>query len=492
MVLTEGAQLLDVHQDARVAGHADHRLFGEGALHAHGRRHAEAHGAQARRADPTARKGVQELCGPHLVLTDVRREEGLRGELLQHRDDLLGRDVAFGSGHHQGVVLLPLGDSLQPGFGTAAGVLFAGGRQQGFHGLLDVSDHSDVRQTGFAHLGRINVDVDDLGPRGKAIQAARDAVIKTGAHRDQQVAIGDGEVRVGGAVHPEHPHGQGMELIEGALAHQGGGHGQPEALRQGVDDRVGATADGAATDVEQWTPGLANQLKGGLDRAGVRGGRQLEARRNRGAGFHRDVVKFLDTHVLGHVDQDGTRPAAGGDQEGLRDDAGDVPRITHHPGVLHDRQGDAEDVGLLEGVRADRRPGHLPGDHHHGHRVHVGGGDARHQVGRAGAGGAKADTHLSGGPCIGVCGVGAALFMAHQDVLQPTPGLGLVQLVVDRKDGAARIAKDGLDAMAPQGIHQGVAATHPGGGGVFSGGGRLRNGRHGHGGGGLRIQIQSP
>jgi hypothetical protein len=39
--------------------------------------------------------------------------------------------------------------------------------------------------------------------------------------------------------------------------------------------------------------------------------------------------------------------------------------------------------------------------------------------------------------------------------------LGLVQLVVDRQDRTAGIAEDVLHPMAMQGIHQGVAATHP-------------------------------
>ena len=47
----------------------------------------------------------------------------------------------------------------------------------------------------------------------------------------------------------------------------------------------------------------------------------------------------------------------------------------------------------------------------------------------------KQTPHLSGGPGIGISGVGSPLLVAHQDVPQPSPFLGLVQLVVHGEDG---------------------------------------------------------
>src|SRR3712207_8621099 len=40
----------------------------------------------------------------------------------------------------------------------------------------------------------------------------------------------------------------------------------------------------------------------------------------------------------------------------------DVGRLGDQEAVLGDRHGDAPDVGLLEGIRADRRTAHLPGE----------------------------------------------------------------------------------------------------------------------------------
>ena len=56
--------------------------------------------------------------------------------------------------------------------------------------------------------------------------------------------------------------------------------------------------------------------------------------------------------------------------------------------------------------------------------------------------------------------MGAALLMAHEDVLQPATGFCLVQFVIDGQDRAAGIAKDVAHSMAMQGIHQGIAAVY--------------------------------
>ena len=438
---------------------------------------------------------AQELRSPHLVLADIRGVVSIRRQLAQGHHHLLGSDLALGRGHHQRIVLLPALDALQPRLGASSRVLAAGGGQEGFDGRLHIGHHRHFGQAVLAHLSGVDVDVDDAGPRREAVETAGDAIVEAGAGGDQQIALRDGEIGIGGAVHAEHAHGESVMLIERALAHQGGGDGQPEALRKGGDRLMGRRADGAATHVEQRPAGLADQLQGGLNRSRFRRGRRTEASGDGGAGLHRHVVELLDPHILGHIDQHRPGAAAGGDQEGLGHDTADVARVAHHPGVLHDRQGDAEDVGLLEGIGADGGTGHLTGDHHHRHRVHLGGGDAGHQVGGAGTGGAKADAHLTSGAGIGIGRVGAALLVAHQDVLQPAASLGLVQLVVDGQDRATRVAEDVAHAVAMQGIHQGIGPVHPlrhhlairRGGDGGSGGGGIEGGeRHGRGKGGNR------
>ena len=127
--------------------------------------------------------------------------------------------------------------------------------------------------------------------------------------------------------------------------------------------------------------------------------------------------------------------------------------------MLHDRQGDAENIGFLKGVGPDGRAGDLPGDHHHRHGIHLGRGDARHQVGGPWTRGSETDTHLAGGPCVGISGMGSRLLVAHQDVLHPAFALSDVQGVIYRQDRPARVTEDRVHPMSPQRIHQGFRAA---------------------------------
>ena len=302
--------------------------------------------------------------------------------------------------------------------------------------------------------------MDHLGPGRKAIQPACDPVVETGTGGNQQIALCDCEIGIGGAMHAEHAHRLGVLLIEGSLTHQGCGYRQAEAFGQLFHGAMGPAADGSTTDVEQGATGLADQGQSRGNGLGVGAGWQLESSWNRRARSHRRVVEFLQTDVLGHVNQHRAGPATGCNQKGFSHDPADVAGIAHHPGVLHDRQGYAEDVGFLEGVGANRGPRHLPGDHHHRHRVHLGSSDAGDQVGGAGPRSSKADANFACGSGVGIGRMGAALLMAHEDVLQPATGFCLVQFVIDGQDRAAGIAKDVAHSMAMQGIHQGIAAVY--------------------------------
>ena len=67
-----------------------------------------------------------------------------------------------------------------------------------------------------------------------------------------------------------------------------------------------------------------------------------------------------DLHVLGQVDQHRARPPFARDPERIGEHLRDVARVAHQEAVLHDRQGDAEDIDFLERVgarSAATRPG---------------------------------------------------------------------------------------------------------------------------------------
>ena len=91
-------------------------------------------------------------------------------------------------------------------------------------------------------------------------------------------------------------------------------------------------------------------------------------------------------------------------------------------------------------------PGTLPVMATIGMRVELGGGDARDQVGGAGAAGAQADADLAAGAGIAVGRVRRALLVAHQDVADLRV---VVPDVVERQDDAAGVAED--DVRRPGG-----------------------------------------
>ena len=77
-VVRDGCELRDRHLETAVAADGKHQLVGPGELRTDRGRQAEAHGAEAAGVEPeTGLIESDELRGPHLVLADVGRYEGL-------------------------------------------------------------------------------------------------------------------------------------------------------------------------------------------------------------------------------------------------------------------------------------------------------------------------------------------------------------------------------------------------------------------------------
>ena len=130
-------------------------------------------------------------------------------------------------------------------------------------------------------------------------------------------------------------------------------------------------------------------------------------------------------------------------------------------------EGDAGDVGFLEGVASDGGAGNLPGDADDGDGVHLRGGESGDEVGGAGAGGGGADADFAGGAGVAVGGHGGGLFVADEDVAQLwVAGEG----AVEGEHGAAGQAEDGIHAFPQQAFADDLRAGHfhlvatPGGG----------------------------
>ena len=124
--------------------------------------------------------------------------------------------------------------------------------------------------------------------------------------------------------------------------------------------------------------------------------------------------------------------------------------------MLGDGESDPGDVGFLEAVAADQIAGDVAGDDDHGDGIHVGGTDTGHEVGGAGAGGGEADAGPAAGPSVAVGGVGGALLVTDEDVLD----LGVfAEAVVEREHDAAWIAENEGGAFGGERFEQDLCAV---------------------------------
>ena len=394
------------------------------------------------------------------MLADIGGDDGVRSQIANGQQHFLGVDLPFSRGNRERVVLFPGVDALQPSRCARFRWPLLAELRDARQAQGEISEHRHIGMAVLADLRRINFEVHHLGPGGKGVELSGDAIIKTGADGDQQIALRDGEVGIGGAMHAEHADRQGIVFIEGPLAHQGGGDRELIAVRQRLETVVRCSRDRPATDVQQGAVGLLNQIQCRQHSRVQRGLGLLKAAGDDGAGLHRRVLELLLPHILGNINQHRPGPPAGRNEKSLGHDRAEVGRIPHHPGVLHDRKRDAEDVRFLERIGADRRTGHLTGDHHHRHRIHLRCGDAGDKVGGTRPGGTETDADLAGGSGVGIGGMGSRLLMPHQDVTHPAFTLRDVEGVVDRKDGAAWVPEDRVHPMASQRIHQGCRPRH--------------------------------
>ena len=271
----------------------------------------------------------------------------------------------------------------------ARGPAHVGAVRVGVHGrqkLIDdqpaVAGDPHVGRADLAQLGRVDVDVDDLGLRGEGADLAGDPVVEPGAQADEQVAALHGGHRGVVAVHAGHAQALGVRVGEGAPCHQGGDHRDPGALRQRTQ-RVGCPRlEDSTPDVEHRATGVADQLRRPTHERRIALGHRVVAGKieivDRGGPvpLHGGVGD-----VLGKVDEHRAGSAGGGHVEGGRHHAGDVIDVLDQPVVLGDAHGDAGDVALLKGVGADRSRGHLARDHDQRRRVHVGVGQRGDDVG---------------------------------------------------------------------------------------------------------------
>ena len=183
-----GRELLADHDEAAVAGEADDLLVGHRDLGADRRRQAESHRPEAAGVEPPVGLGeVVVLRRPHLVLADVGGDDRVAaGRAVHLLDHELRLDLGVGR------VLVARAGTAPASRGSAPTTRRGGSARRPARGTrrsasaarrLRVADDRDVGGDVLGDLGRVDVDVDELGARRELAQLAGDPVVEAGADR---------------------------------------------------------------------------------------------------------------------------------------------------------------------------------------------------------------------------------------------------------------------------------------------------------------------
>ncbi len=180
-------------------------------------------------------------------------------------------------------------------------------------------DDRNVSRLVLVQLGRIDVDVDDLGVLGELRQLAGDAIVEPDAERQQEIAVPHGAIAIHAAVHAQHVERQRIVARQRAQPHDrhhdrnaGDAHELPQFL-------AGVRRNDSATAIDH---GTFRQLDGGRHLLNLFRWRLLPPAVITGQ-VHRHIPPRHATghlHVLGQIDQHRSLAARRGNVKGLAHD----------------------------------------------------------------------------------------------------------------------------------------------------------------------------
>ena len=141
-----------------------------------------------------------------------------------------------------------------------------------------------------------------------------------------------------------------------------------------------------------------------------------------------------------------------GNAESRPHGVGQILYMAHRVVVLGDGHGDALDISLLKGILAQHGRAHIARKRHHGHTVHIGGGNARYQIGSARAAGGQHHTGFAGGAGVSVGRMAGALLVGRHHMVDAM--LVAVQFIIQIQHRAAGIAEQCVHALLCQHLHK--------------------------------------
>ena len=309
---------------------------------------------------------------------------------------------------------------------------------------------------------------DELRPARELRRIAGHAIVESRTNGHQEIAVLHGVVRERRAVHAEHAHGQRVDGVDRADAHERGHHRDLQVLDELAQRLRGRGIDHAAAGVDQ-RPLRGRQR---LEEGGAGAIRQLVrpqtvhalpvAGNRQPAGSVEDSLPVL--HVLRDIEHHGAGAAGARDLERGAHRRLELGRVGDQENVLGDRTHDARHRRFLKCIRADGRGRDLAADDHDGHRVGLAVAHRRDRVGRARAGGDQRDADPPARARIARGHESGALLVRGHD--QRHGGAVLLVVaedgVVNRQNGAAAVAENRVDALVRQHLDEHVRARHTG------------------------------
>ena len=219
--------------------------------------------------------------------------------------------------------------------------------------------------------------MDHLRVWGEAIQAAGGAVVQAGTDNQQQVAFIHSFVGRPGAVHTQHAQVVRVVFSRVSDAFERYHRWQSGGFSKSAKAVFSVCQADATTAVEYGFAGCPQHQE--------RFGQVRETSLLWFGPREGSIADVSQQQVLGYINPHRPRPPTLSQFHGLFHDRGQVVCVVDQIAVFNDAQRHAQYVGFLEGVGTDQSRGYLAGDDQHGDGVPVSVGNARDQVGGAGA-----------------------------------------------------------------------------------------------------------
>ena len=249
--------------------------------------------------------------------------------------------------HGQRMFFFPSLDLLQPFLGVLLRYIF----HHFSDGLFGVGYNGDIHLDISGDRGCINIDVDDLGIRGKSMKLSGNTVIKSGSDRKQYIAVAYCHIGGVGSVHSQISHKQRMISRNGSPPHNCSYYRYLGLLYYLGEDFSGSGNVYSASCQEKRTFCFLEHLYGFLQLSDM----------NVSVWFiTTDIYCFgilgtsqLTHHVFGKVNEYWAGPSGTGDIKGLFDNTSQIFTSSYSYSIFGNASGNAYDIHFLESVVSD-------------------------------------------------------------------------------------------------------------------------------------------